>query len=80
MTVKVTEKDSRENISRVFNLYDDEKTGSISIKNLRRVAFELGEEISEEELQEMMDRADLDDDGLVSEEEFYNIITTKINA
>ena len=48
------------------------------MKNLRRVANELGEKISEEELQEMIDRADLDRDGLVSCDEFYMILTRPI--
>jgi centrin-1 len=51
--------------------------GYISIKNLRRVAKELGETIDDPELQEMIERADNDNDGLVSEEEFYNIMTKK---
>lgn len=52
----------------MFNLFDDEKTGFVSIKNLRRVVRELGENIDENELQEMIERADTDRDGLVSEE------------
>jgi len=66
MTKKVSEKDTRKNVSKVFALYDDERTGFISIKNLRRVAQELGENISEEELAELIARADTDKDGLVS--------------
>jgi len=42
------------------------------------VAQELGENIPEEELQELITRADTDQDGLVSEEEFYVILTRKI--
>ena len=75
MTKKVTDKDSRANIDKVFALYDDERTGFISVKNLRRVAQDLGENISEEELNELIVRADLDCDGLVSADEFYNIMT-----
>ena len=80
MTARVSDKDTRENIRKIFNLFDDEKTGFISIKNLRRVAKELGETIDDSELQEMVERADTDNDGLVSEEEFYNIITKKTFA
>ncbi|HRI35103.1 MAG TPA: EF-hand domain-containing protein [Saprospiraceae bacterium] len=65
-------------MGKVFPLYDDEKTGHISVKNLRRVAMDLAEIIEEEELQEMIERADLDKDGLVNFDEFYTILTRKI--
>lgn len=42
MTSRVSDKDSRDNIKKVFNLFDDEKTGYLSIKNLRRIVRELG--------------------------------------
>ena len=77
MTKKTNDKESRASLKKVFDLFDDERTGYISIKNLRRVAQEVGENISEEELQDLITRADLDGDGLVSEEEFYRIITHK---
>ena len=38
MTKRVNDKDSRANINKIFSLYDDERTGFISAKNLRRVA------------------------------------------
>jgi len=49
-------------------LFDDAKTGFISIKNLRQVVKEVGESIDDSELQEMIERADSDNDGLISEE------------
>ena len=78
MTKRVNDKDSRANINKIFALYDDERTGFISSKNLRRVAQDLGENITDEEIDELIRRADLDQDGLVSEEEFYIILTRKI--
>jgi len=78
MTKRVNDKDSRANINKIFALYDDERTGFISTKNLRRVASELGENVTNEELEELIRRADNDGDGLVSEEEFYVILTRKI--
>ena len=78
MTKRVNDKDSRANINKIFALFDDEKTGFISAKNLRRIAKELGENISNEEIDELIHRADIDQDGLVSEEEFYTIVTRKI--
>jgi centrin-1 len=78
MTVRMTSKDSREDILKVFRLFDDDNKGKISLENLRRVARELGEDMTEDELKEMVARADLDGDGFINEDEFYNIMTKKI--
>ena len=48
--------------------------GTISLKNLRRVAKELGENMTEEELQDMIDQADRDGDGEINPDEFYRIM------
>ncbi|KAL3773843.1 hypothetical protein ACHAWO_002208 [Cyclotella atomus] len=74
MTTKMGERDSREEIIKAFRLFDDDETGKISFRNLKRVAVELGETISDEELQEMIDEADRDGDGEVSQEEFIRIM------
>jgi Ca2+-binding EF-hand superfamily protein len=49
-------------------------SGFITFKNLKRVAKELGENLTDEEIQEMIDEADRDGDGQVSEEEFFRIM------
>ena len=71
---KILTRDSKEEIAKVFSLFDDDSTGAISFRNLRRVATELGENLTDEELQEMIDEADRDGDGEINEEEFLRIM------
>jgi centrin-1 len=74
MSTKVLNRDPKEEILKAFKLFDDDNTGKISFKNLKRVAKELGEKLTDEEIQEMIDEADRDGDGEVSEEEFLRIM------
>merc|ERR1712048_1321890 len=78
MTGKMGEKDSREDIEKVFKLFDDDNT-KISFRNLARVAEELGENIDDEELQDMINQADRDGDGEINLDEFYRIMKKKGN-
>lgn len=79
VTPRMLNRDSREEIMKVFALFDDENTGGISFKNLKRVATELGENLTDEELQEMIDEADRDGDGVINEEEFYRVMRKREN-
>ena len=74
MTQKMAERDPREEMIKAFRLFDDDETGKTSFKNPKRVAKELGERMTDEELQEMIDEADRDGDGEVNEEELLRIM------
>lgn len=77
MTTRSSENESREEIHKVFVTFDLQKTGFIGVKELRHVAKSLGELQDDTILQEMIERADADQDGFVSEDEFYNLLTKK---
>ena len=77
MTTRPSQNESRDEIHKVFVTFDSQRTGYIALKDLRKVAKELGELHDDNELMEMIDRADFDQDGLVSEDEFYNLLTKK---
>lgn len=78
MTQKMAEKDTKEEILKSFRLFDDDEARKILFKNLVCVAHELGESLTEEELQEMINEADRDGDEEVKEKEFLKIMPVSL--
>ena len=74
MRDKMFEKGSKEEIMKIFQLFDDEQSGKISFRNLKRIAMEIGENISDEEIRDMIDEADRDGDGALNFDEFYRVM------
>merc|ERR1719265_424488 len=70
MTNKILNKDPKDDMLKAFRLFDDDETGTISFKNLKRVARETNQTLTDDELQEMLNDADKDGDGVLNEEEF----------
>ena len=71
---RMSEKGSKDEVMKVFRLFDDDGTGKISFRNLKRVSQDLGENLTDEELQEMIDEADRNGDGVLDFDEFYRVM------
>ena len=51
MTAKMGSSDSKEDVVKVFKMFDEAGSGKIDFKALRKVAKELGENLTDDELQ-----------------------------
>lgn len=67
-------KDDEDLLIQVFNTFDYNHDGYISISELDKVMKKLGENLSKRELQDMINEADTNRDGCIDFEEFKRII------
>ncbi|XP_029163920.1 neo-calmodulin-like isoform X3 [Nylanderia fulva] len=77
MSKKMKGADGEDELREAFRVFDKNNDGLISSKELRHVMTNLGEKLSEEEVDDMIKEADLDGDGMVNYEEFVTILTSK---
>mmetsp|Transcript_47453 Transcript_47453/g.120393 ORF Transcript_47453/g.120393 Transcript_47453/m.120393 type:complete len:165 (+) Transcript_47453:87-581(+) len=70
MTGKICNRKPKDELMKAFAFFDRDKTGMISFKNLKCVMREVGEDMTDEEIQTMIDDADADGDGELNPEEF----------
>ena len=52
--------------------------GKVTVHELKKVAKELGEDLTDDEINHVFSKADLDEDGFVTSDDFYNIMTHKV--
>ncbi|KAK9751292.1 EF-hand domain pair [Popillia japonica] len=82
MARKMKDTDSEEEIREAFrvfdkDVFDKDGNGFISAAELRHVMTNLGEKLTDEEVDEMIREADIDGDGQVNYEEFVTMMTSK---
>ena len=68
MSKKMQETDSEDEIREAFKVFDKDGNGFISAAELRHVMTNLGEKLSDEEVDEMVREADMDGDGQINYE------------
>merc|ERR1712032_38622 len=77
MASKLQETDSVEEMREAFMVFDRDKSGSVSSSELKHVMCNLGEQVTNEEVEEMIKEADADGDGELSFDDFLQFIQQK---
>ncbi|XP_047323088.1 calmodulin-like [Impatiens glandulifera] len=83
MARKMTEADSGggggggEDLKEAFRVFDKDQNDSISAAELRHVMLNLGERLTDEEVDEMFREADVNGDGQIDYDEFVKVMTAK---
>ena len=74
MARKMRDNDSEEELIEAFKVFDRDGNGLISNVELQHVMTSLGENVTMDEVDEMIKEADLDGDGYINYEEFVKMI------
>merc|ERR1719246_163490 len=77
MARKMKDTDSEEELKEAFKVFDRDGNGLISAAELRHIMTNLGEKLTDEEVDEMIREADIDGDGQINYEEFVKMIMAK---
>jgi centrin-3 len=68
----------QEKATRAFQLIDEAQKGVVVLEDLQRIAADLDQELTEEELVEMIQFVDKSSDGLLTPRHFFKI-ARKVN-
>ncbi|CAG8685605.1 10920_t:CDS:2, partial [Racocetra fulgida] len=74
MARKVDDADNEEEMRAAFKVFDKDNNGFISKSELRDLMCNLGENLTQGEIDEMFREADVDGDGQINYEEFVKIM------
>ncbi|KAL5018743.1 hypothetical protein ScPMuIL_004465 [Solemya velum] len=76
MARKMKDSDNEEELREAFRVFDQDGNGYISAAELRHVMTNLGETLTDDEVDEMIREADVDGDGMVNYEDFMSFTTS----
>lgn len=77
MARKMKETDTEQEIREAFSIFDRDSNGYITASELKYVMSNLGEKLTDEEVEEMIKEADIDGDGMINYDEFVEMMTKK---
>merc|ERR1719502_2552741 len=76
MTAKLSPDDKVDDIMNIFELFDNDCTGTISLDNLQNIARIIGAKESAAEIQDMLSTLDTDGDGELDPVDFYTCLVS----
>ena len=74
MANKIRDENSDEEIREAFSVFDKDGNGVISPAELRHVLSNIGQKLSDDEIDEIMRDTDEDEDELINYEEFVTLM------
>ena len=74
MDRKMKEMDRKDKIQETFRIFDKHNDGFITPAEIRNVMLNLGEKLSDEEIDDMLRVANVEQDGKINYEEFVKVI------
>ncbi|KAL8136658.1 hypothetical protein V2J09_002659 [Rumex salicifolius] len=77
MARKMKDTNSEEDLKVAFRVFDKDQNGFISAAELRHVMTNLGEKLTDEDVDEMIREADVDGDGQINYDEFVKVMLAK---
>ncbi|PSR86744.1 Calmodulin like [Actinidia chinensis var. chinensis] len=77
MARKMKDTDSEEELKETFRVFDKDQDGFISAADLSHVMTNLGENLTDEDIDSIICAADVDGDGQINYEEFVKIMMAK---
>ena len=74
MTNNTKETETEDEVINAFRVFDKEGNGLISSAELKHIMMTIGDKMTEEEADEMVNEADIDEDGMINYEEFVRMM------
>ena len=74
MTKSSPDTQTEEEVINAFRVFDKEGNGLIASSELKHIMMTIGDKMTEEEADEMVNEADIDEDGMINYEEFVRMM------
>ena len=74
MTKSSPDTQTEDEVINAFRVFDKEGNGLIASSELKHIMMTIGDKMTEEEADEMVNEADIDEDGMINYEEFMRMM------